>query len=179
MRLLHRKWLLSLKEIKRVQIRNFPGITVAKTLSSQCKAPGFHLWSGNLIPHATNKIWCSQINKILSIDLKKQRERACTNTGVTMFGDWKILYYKDVKFPSYILKKKKIVLSLILSIPQTAVCQGPLSMGFSRREYWSGLPCPPPGNLPNAGIELGSLMSSTLAGRFFTTSTAWGAFALS
>ena len=32
-------------------------------------------------------------------------------------------------------------------------CQGPLSMGFSRKEYWSGLPCPPPGNLPNPGIE--------------------------
>ena len=32
--------------------------------------------------------------------------------------------------------------------------QGPLSMGFSRQEYWSGLPCPPPGDLPNPGIEL-------------------------
>ena len=31
--------------------------------------------------------------------------------------------------------------------------QAPLSMGFSRQEYWSGLPCPPPGNLPNPGIE--------------------------
>ena len=91
-----------MKEIKRVQIRNFPGITVAKTLSSPRKAPGFDLWSGNLIPHATTKIWCSQINKFLSIDLKTQRERACTNTGVTMFGDWKILYYKDVKSSSYV-----------------------------------------------------------------------------
>ena len=35
-------------------------------------------------------------------------------------------------------------------------CQAPLSMGFYRQEYWSGLPCPPPGDLPNAGIELGS-----------------------
>ena len=32
-------------------------------------------------------------------------------------------------------------------------CQAPLSMGFSRQEYWSGLPCPSPGNLPNPGIE--------------------------
>ena len=31
--------------------------------------------------------------------------------------------------------------------------QAPLSMGFSRQEYWSGLPCPPPGDLPNLGIE--------------------------
>ena len=33
------------------------------------------------------------------------------------------------------------------------VCQAPLSMGFSRKEYWSGLPCPPPGDLPDSGIE--------------------------
>ena len=37
--------------------------------------------------------------------------------------------------------------------PWTITCQAPLSMGFSRKEYWSGLPCPPPGDLPNPGIE--------------------------
>ena len=41
----------------------------------------------------------------------------------------------------------------------TVVCQAPLSMGFSRQEYWSGLPCPPPGDLPDPGIEPMSLMS--------------------
>ena len=46
-------------------------------------------------------------------------------------------------------------------------------MGLSRQEYWSGLPCPPPGNLSNPGIELVSLMSPALAGGFFTTSTTW------
>ena len=35
----------------------------------------------------------------------------------------------------------------------TVDCQAPLSMGFSRQEYWSGLPCPPPGNLPHPGTE--------------------------
>ena len=35
----------------------------------------------------------------------------------------------------------------------TVVCQAPLSLGFSRQEYWSGLPCPPPGDLPNPGIK--------------------------
>ena len=35
--------------------------------------------------------------------------------------------------------------------PWTVAKQSPLSMGFSRREYWSGLPCPPPGNLSDAG----------------------------
>ena len=47
------------------------------------------------------------------------------------------------------------------------------SMGFFRQEYWSGLPCPPPGNLPHPGIEPASLMSPALAGRFFTNSTTW------
>ena len=53
--------------------------------------------------------------------------------------------------------------------------QPPLSMGFSRQEYWSGLPCPPPGDLPNPGIEPVSLMSPALAGGFFTTSATWEA----
>jgi len=57
----------------------------------------------------------------------------------------------------------------------TRACQAPLSMGFSRQEYWSGLPCPPPGDLPNPGIEPKSLMSPALTGRFFTTSTTWEA----
>ena len=51
--------------------------------------------------------------------------------------------------------------------------QSPLSMGFSRQGYWSGLPCPPPGDFPDPGIEPKSLMSPVLAGRFFTTSATW------
>ena len=51
----------------------------------------------------------------------------------------------------------------------TVAHQASLSMGFSRQEYWSGLPCPPPGDLPDPGIET-SLMSLALAGRSFTTS---------
>ena len=46
----------------------------------------------------------------------------------------------------------------------------PLSMGFSRQEYWSGLPCLSLGDLPNPGMEPTSLMSPALAGGFFTTS---------
>ena len=51
--------------------------------------------------------------------------------------------------------------------------QSPLSMGFSRQEYWSGLPFPPPGDLPNPGIEPESLVSAALAHRFFTTTATW------
>ena len=54
-------------------------------------------------------------------------------------------------------------------------CQAPLSIGFSRQEYWSGLPFPPAGDLPNPGIEPVSLWSPELAGGFFTTSATWEA----
>ena len=50
--------------------------------------------------------------------------------------------------------------------PQTVARQIPPSMGFSRQEYWSGLPFPPPGDLSNPGIKP---MSPALASRFFTT----------
>ena len=49
----------------------------------------------------------------------------------------------------------------------TVACQAPLSMDFFRQEYWSGLPCPPPGDLPNTGIKPTSLKSPALAGGFF------------
>ena len=57
----------------------------------------------------------------------------------------------------------------------TVAHQAPLSMGFSRQEYWSELPFPPPGDLPNPGIELVSLVSPALAGGFFTISMTWEA----
>ena len=45
---------------------------------------------------------------------------------------------------------------------RTVALQAPLSMGFSRQEYWSGFPCPPPGDLPNPGIEPVSLAAPAL-----------------
>ena len=51
----------------------------------------------------------------------------------------------------------------------TVACQAPLSMGFSRQDYWKGLPFPPPGDLPNPGIEAFSPEAPALAGGFFTT----------
>ena len=77
--------------------------------------------------------------------------------------------------------------------PWTGAHQSPLSMGFCRQEYWSGLPCPSPGDLPNSRIKptlpIDSLlsepqesfnprllMSPILAGGFFTTSIAWEAW---
>jgi len=63
-------------------------------------------------------------------------------------------------------------------ISRTVAHQAPLSMGFSRQEYWCGLPCPPPGDLPDTGIQPVSLMSPALAGGFFTTSASWEALIL-
>ena len=65
-----------------------------------------------------------------------------------------------------------------LVTPWTVACQAPPSMGFSRQEYWSGLPCPPPGDLPDPGIEPASLSFLALAGRFFTTCATWETHAI-
>ena len=56
----------------------------------------------------------------------------------------------------------------LFATPWTVAHWAPLSMGFSREEYWSGLPCPPPGDLPDPGIKSAS---SALAGKFFITVT--------
>ena len=63
----------------------------------------------------------------------------------------------------------------LFATPWTVARQAPLSMGFSRQEYWSGLPCPPPGHLPDPGIKPTSLMSPALAGEFFTPRDTWEA----
>ena len=84
------------------------------------------------------------------------------------------------------LKKLEVKVLITLRIKSLQLCptlcdlmdgalQALLSMGFSRQEYWSGLPCSPPGDLPHPGIEPMSLKSSAVAGGFFTTSATWEA----
>ena len=63
----------------------------------------------------------------------------------------------------------------LFATPQTVACQALLSMGFSRQEYWSGLPVSPPGDLPNPGIEATSPASPAVVGELFTTSVTWEA----
>ena len=70
---------------------------------------------------------------------------------------------------------KSLQLCLTLWTPCTVAHQGPPSVGFSNQECWSGLPCPPPGDLPDPGIKPMSLMSPALAGGFFTTNITWEA----
>ena len=56
-----------------------------------------------------------------------------------------------------------------MSVSEQPHGQGPLSMGLSKQEYWTGLPFPSPGDLPDPGIKLASLVSPALAGGFFST----------
>ena len=57
----------------------------------------------------------------------------------------------------------------LFATPWTIARRVPLSMEFSRQEYWSRLPFPPPADLPDPGIEPASPLSPALAGRLFTT----------
>ena len=67
------------------------------------------------------------------------------------------------------LERAKSLKSCMTATPWTVARQGPLSLEFSGQEYWSGLPFPPPGDLPDPGMEPASLVSPALVGRFFTT----------
>ena len=57
----------------------------------------------------------------------------------------------------------------LFATPWTIGCQAPLSMGFPRQEYWSGLPVSPPGDHPDPGMEPAPPVALALVGRFFTT----------
>ena len=85
-----------------------------------------------------------------------------------------------IKIPQAVEKKKKY--KCYIKLPQSCLtlcdamdCSppGPSVHGFPRKEYWSGLPFPSPGDLLNPGIKPTSLMSPALAGGFFTTSAVW------
>ena len=62
----------------------------------------------------------------------------------------------------------------LFATPWTVAHEAPLSMGFSRQEYWSGLPFPFPGDLPDPGMETKSLPTLALMGGFFTTAKGGG-----
>ena len=57
--------------------------------------------------------------------------------------------------PSHLLCANSLSPVRLCATPWTVACQAPPSMGFSRQDYWSGLPFPTPGDLPNPGIKLG------------------------
>ena len=84
-----------------------------------------------------------------------------------------LLSYQSTSSPLVCMYAKLLPWCPTLCDPWTVALQASLSMGFSRQEYWSGLPCTPPGDIPDPGIELTSLRSPALAGGLFTTSTIW------
>ena len=87
--------------------------------------------------------WISEMNAKLSLF-------GMLNYLKTLSSDWRwTLGWKKWKV-------KSLSHVQLFATPWTVVYQAPLSMGFSRQEYWSGLPFPSPGDLPNPGIELGS-----------------------
>ena len=73
------------------------------------------------------------------------------------------------------VRAKSLQLCQTLCALMDVACWAPPSMEFSRQEYWSGLPFPPPGDLPCARTEPASLTSSALTDGFFTTSATWEA----
>ena len=91
---------------------------------------------------------------------------ACSKCLLTSLGSW------EGATSAYIPARSLQVCSTLYD-PMDNGLPGSLSMGFSRQEYWSELPCPPPRDLPDPGAETVSLMSPALAGVFFPTSTTW------
>ena len=87
--------------------------------------------------------------------------------------------WKGFVFLCFLMFLRQTVVPDSLLTPWILARQAPLSMGFSRQEYWSGLPSPPPVDLPDPGIKLTSLMSPVLMGGFFTTSATWEALVVS
>ena len=115
----------------------------------------------SLLQHHNSKASILQHSAFFTVQLS----HAYTTTGKT------IALHMD-----YICVHAKSLQScLTLCDPKDCSRQAPPPTGFSRKEHWRGLPCPPPGGLPDPGLEPASLMSAALAGRFFTTSAAWEA----
>ena len=91
-------------------------------------------------------------------------------------GDVRAIFFLLILYPSALVCLVALVMSDSLQPNGLYIAhQAPLSMGLSRQEHWSGMPCPPPGDLPNPGIEPVCLMTFALADGFFTTSNTWKA----
>ena len=92
-----------------------------------------------------------------------------THTHRHIYTHYNILYQKCIYIHTWCVHAQSLSCVQLFATPSTIAHQAPLSMGFARQEYWSWLPFPPPGNLPNPGIKPASPVSPASAGRFFTT----------
>ena len=115
---------------------------------------------------------------ILSYDSKLTKSHEYNSNQKTQFNYFMCLWFAW-KYPMGVCSN--LLMCCVQSLqscptlcdPRDCSPQAPLSVGFSRHEYWSGLPFPSPGHLPHPGIEPGSLTCPALAGGFFTTSATW------
>ena len=82
---------------------------------------------------------------------------------------WASLGRRDLSEALVCMHAQSVSCVRVFATPWTVACQAPLSMGFSRQGYWSGLPHPSPGDLPDPGIEPRSPVSPVPTGKFFTT----------
>ena len=108
--------------------------------------------------------WCSRVQDSLGSHVTEGYHASDLVSGSLVL----------IPFKSACVCAKLLQSCLTLCNPRTVALQAPLSMGFSRQEYWSGVPCPPPVDLSNPGIDpvsLSSLMFSASASRFLTTNT--------
>ena len=124
--------------------RDFLGGPVARTLGSQCRGPGFNPCQGTRSYLPQLRVHMTQL-KIPAC--APQLRPVCVCVCVCAVTQ---------SCPT-------------LCDPQTVAHQAPLPIEFSRQEFWSGLPFPSPGDLPNPRIKPASPMSPALAGKFFTT----------
>ena len=124
---------------------------------------GQHDYEIYFLPHA----FFLELESGTSLCLESLRIDKCSR--------YDLLFFNQRCQISWCVQANRLSRVWLFTILWTAAHQAPLSMGFSSQEYWSGLPCPPPGDLPDPGIKPISLMFPALAGRFFTASAAWEA----
>ena len=126
-------------------------------------------WSREASLKAKNLAWHNQRPHLPNINLSNCKSLQWTTT----FSHWLPKEHFSSTNHACVLSCFSHV--QLFSTPWTVDRQDPLSIGFSRQEYCSGLTCPPPGDLPNPGIEPESPTSPTLAGGFFPTRATWEA----
>ena len=125
------------------------------TVSSRGGGIGLSPWGGMVAP----MMWAPEE---WSLPTLEPTEMSCQKRSPRWFQLWSIPILLPEEIAS-IWKEKKVKKSVSQSVvldsfatPWTVARQAPLSMGFSGQDYWSGLPCPPPGYLLDSGIKPGS-----------------------
>ena len=113
---------------------------------------------------STSTLWPSSLTLPLTTPAWKHPEARARPTWSCLCSSLSTCKHTPVRMRAHSVVSDSVTL---WTVPR----QAPLSRGFPRREYWRGLPLPSPGGLPNPGMELSSLASPTLAGRFFITAS--------